>query len=182
MTIPARIWATALSIQVQMCASTILQPVGPAEAIAAGRSVSRHILKLCVSPRLVDFSEAQLVALSEVGSKDVVEGPFVIARIIQAMDCLRKGCIWLTVMTRLQDRAESKRKKKEVKGITKTPSRALQLTPPPHYVRDDYESDKSQRDLEAGRPLTCGRSCVADGVDVVIFAPHVDDTVGDGGG
>jgi hypothetical protein len=31
----------------------------------------------------------------------------------------------LTVVTRLQDRAESERKKKEVKRITKTPSRVL---------------------------------------------------------
>src|ERR1019366_7913017 len=56
------------------------------------------------------------------------------------------------------------------------------LAPPPHYVRDDYESDKSERDLEAGYPLTCGRSCVADGVDVTVKAPDVDDAVGDGRG
>ena len=56
------------------------------------------------------------------------------------------------------------------------------LSPPPHYVRDDYESDKSERDLEAGYPLTCGRSCVADGVDVTVKAPDVDDAVGDGRG
>jgi hypothetical protein len=56
------------------------------------------------------------------------------------------------------------------------------LSPPPHYVRDDYESDKSERDLEARYPLTCGRSCVADGVDVTVKAPDVDDAVGDGRG
>ena len=62
------------------------------------------------------------------------------------------------------------------------------LAPPPHYVSGDYESDKNEsdkneHDLEAGRrTLTCGRSCVADGVDVAVIAPHVHHAVDDGGG
>ncbi len=56
------------------------------------------------------------------------------------------------------------------------------LAPPPHYVSGDYESDKSEHDLEARRhTLTCGRSCVADGVDVFVIAAYVDHAVGDGG-
>jgi len=48
---------------------------------------------------------------------------------------------------------------------------------------DKNESDKSEHDVEAGRrTLTCGRSCVADGVHVAVIAAHVDDAVDDGGG
>lgn len=56
------------------------------------------------------------------------------------------------------------------------------LAPSPHYVSGDYESDKSEYDLEAGRrTLTCGCSYVSNGVEVVVIAAHVNDTIGDGG-
>jgi len=52
---------------------------------------------------------------------------------------------------------------------------------PSHYISGDYESDQSEHNLEAGRrTLACGRSCVADRVDVAIIAPHVHSAVDNG--
>ena len=46
-----------------------------------------------------------------VGTKEVVDGQFIVTYISVGMDCLHKGSFALTVITPLQERAESERKK-----------------------------------------------------------------------